>query len=265
MRVRIDSMQKRTWIICGFLITISIVILLLNTLTPFKFLSGFIQTIFVFPKSLIYSVKTGEDTDSVELEKIRGENKKLTKNLIEYEKIKRDNEALRSQFESGTEAQYKLLPARVIGFAGRFSKPNSLIIDKGTRDNVKQKMGVMIDDDLVGVIGKVSNNYSEIILATGKNFSSLGRTAEGNILGVTKGQDDFILFDQADVNGKITTGELILTKGEISSEGFGIPGDLVMGRVSSVNKNESLPYQTAKVESRLAFSKLETVFIILGL
>ena len=45
-------------------------------------------------------------------------------------------------------------------------------------------------------------------------------------------------------------------------EGFGIPQDLIIGRIVSLNKVSSAPFQTAKVESFLSFPRLETVFVV---
>ena len=258
-------MQKKPLIILIVLLLISIFIVFNNNFTPIKFVTGIVERIFEGPKAILTGMKTGDSMDSAQIKKLKDENKALTKKFVDYENMKRDNEALRSQFEDGDTKDYKLLPARVIGFLGKFSFPQSLIINKGEKDSIKKGMAVIIDNKLIGKISKVSVDYSEITLITSPDFTGLARSSENSAPGIVNGAHDFVLFNRVDVNEKLTVGEFVLTKGEVNSEGFGAPPDLIIGKIASVNKTESLPFQTAKVESDIQFSKLSTVFVILGL
>lgn len=252
--------------ILGIFLLFSILVLLNNNFPPVSFLAGVIQNIFVFPKSVFYQAKTGIIGEDIpEIKKLKDENNILRSKLAEYQRVKKDNEALKSQFETGTNQGFNLMPARVIGFLGSFSKPNALIIDLGKTSGIKKNMAVISGVNLVGKINFVSSSYSQVLLPQNSSFSTLGKTDEGQVLGVVSGKEDFILFERVSVNEKITIGETLLSKGEVNQEGVGIPPDLVIGKVESVNKNESLPFQTAKIESLLSFPKLSTVFVIKSL
>jgi len=258
-------MKKQPLILLAVFLFASILIFLNNDFPAVKFLSNVTQTVFSPPKALLYDLRVFISRgDGAELRKIKEENTRLSEKLIEFQRLKGDNEALRSQFETAETKKFNLLPARVIGFLGRFSSPVSLIIDRGQRHGVKVGMAVVLQNNLVGKIIQVSPSYSQVILPLNEKFSVLGKTAEGNVPGVTRGVEDFILLDRVHVNEKITPGELILTKGEINEKGFGVPPDFIIGHVSSVNKNESLPFQTAKIEALVSFSKLNLVFILLS-
>lgn len=258
-------MQKKTTIVIGVLIFFCIVIFFARSTPPILFTSGVFQNLFSIPKSFIYDFRGNGSQESGQIKKLIEENKNLSKKLLEFERIKKDNDAFRSQFETEQAKQYKLLPAKVIGFGGSFSNPTTLVIDKGTSDGVKKDMAVISDNNLVGKIGEVSQNYSQLILPVSKKFMTLGKTSEGQLLGVVSGTGDFIFFDRVETTKTLTNGETVLTKGEVNSSGAGVPPDFVIGKISSVNKNESLPFQNAKIESIIQFSRLYTVFVVLGL
>lgn len=259
-------MKKRIYILIVVLLSSSILIFLTRNSKIISSLSGILQTIFVAPKSFLYGVKVGiGNKDSEEIEKLKEENANSIKKLAEFERVKRDNEALRSQFETGETRTFRLLPAHVIGFLGKFSDPTILIIDKGSKDGLAKDMAVIVKTNLVGKIGKVSPSYSQVILTVSEEFSTLGKTGEALVPGVVEGEGDFILFDKVLVTENIPTGDLLLTKGEINERGYGIPPDLIIGKIASVNKNERLPFQTAKAENIINNSKLETVFVVLGI
>lgn len=258
-------MKKQPLILLAIFLFASILIFLNNGFPGVKFFSNITQTVFSPPKSLLYDLRVFiSREDAPELKKIKEENAKLSEKLIEFQRLKGDNEALTSQFETSETKEFNLLPAHVIGFLGRFSSPASLIIDRGEKHGIKAGMAVIFKNNLVGKIIQVSPSYSQVILPLNEKFSVIGKTTEGDIPGVIKGEEDFILLDRVHVNEKITLGELILTKGEINEKGFGVPPDFIIGRVISVNKNESLPFQTAKVEALIPFSKLNQVFILLS-
>lgn len=260
-------MQKNSLIILVFLIFVSIVLLFNNSFPPVKAFSEISQNIFTSSKEYLYGIKIGifDDVENKEIEKLKRENQELTKKLIDIENIKLDNEALRSQFESGSTLKYKMLPANVIGYLGKFSYPASLIIDQGNLKGLFPGMAVIVGNQLVGKIGRVSGAYSEVILVNNNNFTGLGISSENNAPGIIVGAADFAVFERVDVSETLTEGETVLTKGEINDKGYGIPPDLIVGKISSINKSETLPFQTAKVESEVQFSKLHKVFVITGL
>lgn len=257
-------MQKRLVVPLLFFSVFAILILLSNNFPALRFISGAIQSIFRAPKSLIYGLKTG-DTDSLQVKKLKDENAKLVQKLIDYDRTLRDNEALRSQFESSEARRYKLMPARILGFSGSFTFPASLVIDRGVSDGIKVNMSVLMQNNLIGKIARVETSYSQVLLLLNGAFTSLAKTSDTNAAGIVRGNDDFILLDHVSVNDTLNTGSILLTAGDIDDSGVGIPPDLVIGKIVSVNRSPSLPFQTAKVESSIKFGQLENVFVVIGL
>lgn len=258
-------MRRYTLIPIGIFILFSILIFFNNNSAPVKFITGFVEDIFSAPKAFLYKVKTGGESSNDEIKKIKEENQRYVKKFIEFERVKKDNEALRSQFEAGTTKNYKLMPAHVIGFLGRSQIPSSLIVDRGKADGIKTEMAVIVAQNLIGKIGKVSQNYSEVVLVNNKNFSTLAETADQDATGVISGQEDFILFDRVAVNENIASGQIVIAKGEVNDKGFGSPPDFIIGKIVSVSRSESLPFQTAKVEPSTDVLRLNMLFIITAL
>lgn len=230
-------------------------------ITSIPILSNLAQKIAGPPKSLLYQTKViqGDNKDKELLE----ENEKLRQKIVDYERVKRDNQVLRDQFETQETHEFTLLPARILGSLGSFSNPSALIIDQGGKSGVKRGMAAVVKSNLLGKVETVSENYSKISLTHNEKFSTLARSSETNALGVARGVEDFILFDQVSINDNISIGQLLLTRGEINEEGFGIPPDFIIGKISEVDKNESLPNQSAKVEAITDASRIDMVFIIL--
>src|SRR3989344_8287008 len=144
-------MRKRAFLPVGIFILLSILIFLNNNSAPVKFITGFVQDIFSAPKTFLYGLKTNSRGDgNIEIRNLKEENARLVKKFIEFERIKKDNEALRSQFEAETAKNYRLIPAHVIGFLGKFQFPSSLIVDRGEVDGIKTEMAAIVGQNLVG-------------------------------------------------------------------------------------------------------------------
>ncbi|HVT00941.1 MAG TPA: rod shape-determining protein MreC [Patescibacteria group bacterium] len=255
-------MQKK-YIAVVVIFVLIILILLANTFTPIKLFSAGIEKIFQGPKIAIYGIKVGMSRDdSKEVASLKSENSSLVKKMADYEKLKEDNDALRSQFETTDTKQYPLLVANILGFSGSFTNPQTLTIDKGEKDGVKPGMAVIFGNNLVGIIKQPEDFYSKIDLVINQDFTAIAEVPGNNALGIARGQIDFILFDRVPINSKVSKGDIVLTKGEIGG-GKLIPKGLVIGKVTALSKNENLPFQTAKIESQINFTNLSTVFIIL--
>lgn len=225
-------------------------------------ISSLVQQIASPAKSLLYQMRVIRSDDKNKMQS--SENEKLRQKIVDYERLKRDNQVLRDQFETSAMQEFTLLPARILGSQGTFTSPSALIIDQGERSGVARGMAVVLKSNLLGKVEMVSENYSKINLTHNQKFETLARTSETNALGVARGTGDFILFDQVSINDSIKTGQLLLTRGEINEEGFGIPPDFIIGEIASINRNESLPNQSAKVENIIDTSRIYMVFVIIS-
>lgn len=189
-------------------------------------------------------------------------NLELLSRIASFEKLKKENAALSDQFQTSYPPSYHLLKADIVGapsFIPGVSAPNVFIINKGLKDNLKVGMAIVVKDNLMGVISQVSANLSKADLVSNSSLSFTAKTQNG-ASGLVRGGANLTL-ENILLSENIAAGELVLTKGDINSDGVGIPPDLIVGEIISVEKNPSNLFQKAKLESAVNFVNLSTVFV----
>lgn len=207
--------------------------------------------------SLVYASSKPSAFDTLTLE-----NNKLREQLAQMDAIKNDNQALRSQFQDTVFSPQQLLPVKIIGFSGSIDSPTVLISDQGTKSGVAPHQAVILGHTLVGEIGNVTPFNSEIILTNNKNFRTLGTSSDNKSSGIVTGQEDFILLDHVVITDTIPKNGTVVSKGEQNESGVGIPAGLVIGKIISINKSETEPFQSAIMKPLIDFRKLTTVFVV---
>jgi rod shape-determining protein MreC len=252
-------MQKKKNFIPVFLILfiLSILLFILASTGSLRGLVSFFENGTVSLQKTVFGFARRDNASQSEIEELRQENVKLATELAK--KSNQDNEinALRDQFQTQRPASDKLMPASVIG-----TMTNRIIIDKGEVDSVRKGSVVVYKDNLIGRIGRTSQHVSVVDLTTSSSILLTAKSINSSSLGVIKGSDNGIILDHVTLSEKLNKGDLILTRGDIDESGSGFPPDLVVGKISTINKKASSLFQTAEVDSLVDFSKLETVFVI---
>jgi len=206
-------------------------------------------------------------SESQQVKKLTQENLELASLLVDQERLKKENAALLSQFQTKDLQTLSLLPSKIVGAPGfipGITTPASFILDKGGKDNVNVGDSVVLENNLVGKIVKVSSYLSKADLITNTSVSFTAKTLNGGI-GVIKGAgEDKMALDNVLLSENINKEDLVLTKGDIQSDGRGIPPDLIVGKIQSVEKVPTNIFQRAEVKSLVNFTKQSIVFIVVG-
>ncbi len=203
-------------------------------------------------------------SESAKVKKLEEANLELLSRVADFEKLKRENAALSDQFQTSYPQSVKLLKAEIIGapsFVPGISTPTFFILNIGAKDNVKKGSAVVVKDNLIGTIVQVSVNLSKVSLIN-SSLSFTAKTQNGAV-GIVKGGGSLTL-ENVLLSENIIIGELVLTKGDVNQDGIGIPADLIVGKIKSVEKNPSDLFQKAEVESFVNFVNLSTVFVYIG-
>lgn len=220
-------------------------------------LAGSVYSAFNF-----FSIPSKDSTIS----KIKEENRELVKKIVSQSVLQKENSALHDQFATTSIRSQTLLPAKIVGaqsFIPGVSNPQSFIIDKGTKDNIKIGNAVIYKDNLVGKIIESNLYFSKVVLITNPSFSSTVKTLRTQAAGVIKGEGGKrIILDNVLQSDDIKASDVILTKGDQDMKEIGLPPDLIVGKLISVNKKPSNLFQKGEVVSLLDFSQLSTVFVI---
>lgn len=205
-------------------------------------------------------------SEDLKIKKLKEENLELLSRVADFEKLKKENAALSDQFQTYYPASYRLLEARIIGapgFVPGASLPGNLILNKGSKDNLKKGMAVVIKDNLVGIISEVSANLSKVNLINNPSFSFTAKLEFG-AQGIVKGTGAGLTLDNVLLSENIKSSEIVYTLGDIDFEGVGVPPDLIVGKITEIEKSPSELFQKAKIESFIDFPKLSTVFVYIN-
>ena len=231
---------------------------LTGLLTP---VSGFFESAFLPFARTLYSVHKTSVPDV-----LTQENQSLHSQLAHLHSLEQDNAALHDQFQAQKMQSSHLLPARIVGAPGFLpgnSAVETYIIDKGKSDGIKPGEAVVYKDSVVGKISQVSVHLSVVTLITNKASTFAAQTSETKSLGVIIGLgNEAMLLTNVVLSDSLKKGDLVMTKGDINSQGIGYPPGLIVGKIIAIDKRSSALFQAAAVETQLDFSKLTQVFII---
>lgn len=201
-----------------------------------------------------------------EIKKLKEENNKLQKQLVEKQILEKENNALRDQFKTVYPKNNFLLPAKIVGSPGFIpgkTQPENFILDRGSKDEIKIGQAVIFQDNLVGRIVKTSLHLSSVIIISNKSFSIATKTSGTGAIGIVRGQGNGeMILGNVLLSESLETSDIILTRGDSDINGLGILPDLIIGKIISIDKNPSALFQTASIKSLLDFAKLETVFVV---
>lgn len=204
------------------------------------------------------------------LKELEETNRQLNQKLSEKKNLELEVAALRDQFQTTNPRSFDLMPAKILGspqFIPGVSKPSQFILDKGQKDGIKVGQAVVFQNYLVGKITSVSKRLAKVSLITSSDFSFTAQTKpEGGsvALGVVAGTGDGeMIFDKVLLSETIKASDTIVTKGDLDVSGLGLPADLLIGEIISVDKKTSSLFQSARIKSFLDFSKLSFVFVLM--
>lgn len=255
------------------IVFVFIFFLILSICALFLSKSGFLDK----PNSILYSLTAFFSRPTYNLfsavtsfgqdSKLRQENLDLSKKIVDEQKLIAENKSLHDQFQTSTPKSLDLLPANVVGaprFLPGITAPEVFIIDVGKKDGVKLGSAIVLKDNLIGKITKISDSLSEVTLLTNSSSKFAAKTASG-VLGIVKGEsNEDIILDNVLLSDSLQKGDFVVTNGDLSMDSTGFPPNLIVGRISSVYKNPSDLFQRAKVESLVNFSKITQVFVVVN-
>ncbi len=179
--------------------------------------------------------------------------------IVELREIKADYTRIAALLNfKNANATMQFLPATVIG-RDTTGLLRSVIIDKGSRDNITVGMPVVTELGLVGRIYRVTANASQVQLVTDTNSYINARLqtsrGEGSIAG-TAGGDLRMMF--ISLGDQVKDGDSVVTSGI----GGKFPRGIVIGQVTNSRLDDSKLFQEAQVRSLVDFNRLEIVLIV---
>ncbi len=185
------------------------------------------------------------------------ENQALRGQIAASAELKKENEDLRSALNIGLEKDFELELAQI---TGKDVSQDSILVDKGSKDGILKGFPVITSQKiLLGRIGEVYENFSEVILISNKESSFSAEIQDKDASGIVKGEGNLRLyFALIPKNKEILEAELVVT----TALGGIFPKGLLAGEITEVKKTDIQPFQTAEIKPSFQMDELDSVFII---
>jgi len=192
-----------------------------------------------------------------ENDSLRSENQNLLSQIAGLKELEKENETLRNALEIGLEKDFQLMLCNV---TGKDFSQDSILIDKGSKDGVLKDLPVISEQKVVvGKIGEVYDNFSEVILISNKKSSFDAKIAEKDIAGLVRGRGSSGVYLDLIPKGKeVVAGDLIVS----TSLGGVFPKGLLVGTVKEVKKSDVEVFQIAEIEPSFNIGNANSLFII---
>lgn len=186
------------------------------------------------------------------------ENLNLQSELAKLSEVQYENEILKKELGfSQNEKRFNLIPAKIIGrSANGYFK--SCVINKGANEGVQKGDAVVSQGFLVGVIGEVRQDNSDVTLIT--DFNSLIPVVlqQSRGTGLLRGGLQGLVIEDVPLNTENIAGETVITSGL----GGLIPDGIAVGKTQKVVSKAGEIFQRIAVISPIDFSTLEILFVV---
>lgn len=142
---------------------------------------------------------------------------------------------------------------------------NTVTIDAGSQQGIREKQMVVTARGLVGQVRLVTRDTATVLLITDLNSSVGARVQRTGWTGIIKGKagprlELVFLPGEADLK----PGDVIVTSGlDAGSSVFRVK-DIVIGTVERVRTNENTSMKSATVRPSVDFRRLQEVFVLTG-
>lgn len=254
------------------IVFLTILVILTNIDTnKFSYIEGLgnklvmpMQNGLIYLKNKINSNNTFfENIDKLDEENanLKKENEELKTKLSELEIIKAENTTLRAYANLADQYRdYKTVPAYIIS-KNLSNLSETMVINVGTDDGVKENMAVISADGIVGHTISVTNKTAKVqpIIDTASSVSGTMHISRDNLM--VKG----ILNEKNKLRAVYINAEANLVLNDVvETSGLGgiYPKGLKIGILKEIIETANVTEKYAIIETAVDFSKLETVLVI---
>jgi len=155
---------------------------------------------------------------------------------------------------------YKFTPAKVIKNSYAASN-NILLINKGTKDSLKEDLGVINSKGIIGIIDNVSRNYATVISILNTNVKISAELKKTNHFGTLtwdgKSAQFTQLFDVPKI-APVNIGDTIITSGRSAIFPKGIP----VGVIQDFKLDDAENYYEINIKLFNDMTNIEHVYVI---
>lgn len=187
------------------------------------------------------------------------QNQKLLAQNAKLSGVDAENQNLREQLKLLPQSKFELEGAFIIS-RDPHGLGNWIEIDKGKNFGIETGMPAIVSDGiLVGKVGEVFENTSQIILLSNPQSLINGMDVQTGAKGIIQGE-----YQLGSVLNMVLPGDALNEGDDVVSSGSGgsLPKGLLIGKVEKVGVSGDGLFQQAVLTLPIKFSRLETVFVI---
>ena len=209
-----------------------------------------------------------DSTDGRDLKTLLAQSQETNANLLKdnarLHETEAENKTLRDYLNFFTANKLDYVVANVVSrevVSQAASERNKLIINKGFKDGVRENLVVVNNLGLVvGRITKIKENLSEVSLLLDQNCRlAVSIQGEEGVAGIATGESGLtVKVGFIPQTKNIAKDELVVTSGLEND----VPGGLVIGKVSQIDKASNELWQEAVVEPSADLDNLKIVSVI---
>jgi len=248
--------EFRTYVILCGLVVLSIILIALNDNPQIKQIRTISTVVFGAMQEKLSFIPTYFGLDS-ENKLLRRINIELADEAQRLREAKLENLRLRQLLEMKSQLPYIFTAGRVINKNLSLMR-NTLTIDIGLADGIQERMPVVSNGGLVGVITSVSMHYSIVNILINTDFRVSAKIQRSRVDGIVAWDGKAFTLKNIPKMRDIKIGDLITT----SEYGNTFPSNIRIGIVDNVHDQESSLFKTITMTPSVDFVKLEEVFVI---
>lgn len=191
---------------------------------------------------------------------LRLKNSQLEAELAKLNSVQGENDTLRQDLSfKKTRTDLKLTPAEVLSFSptGQYQ---SLTINQGSRDGLKENQAVVSNGFLIGKIHQVATSSAEVWLITNRNLITPVVLTGSQTVGLLSGGVRGLVVENIPLDTKVSVGESVVTS---SLEGI-YPSGIAIGKVEEIISTPEDIFLTLRISTPADFGNLTVLFVVTG-
>jgi rod shape-determining protein MreC len=151
-----------------------------------------------------------------------------------------------------------MIAAQVIG-RDATNRYRAIILNKGESDGIKPDMGVVTPAGVVGRVVKTTGATSVVLLMTDPTNAIAGLIQRTRDEGIVEGtQQGLAQLKYIPLLSTLRDGDRVVTSGLVG----GFPRGLVIGTITSIDKQEGALFQSAELMPEVDVGRVEEVLVI---
>ena len=169
-------------------------------------------------------------------------------------------DTLKVEVDTGRTNQYKLHSAQVINNSINKNR-NFFTLNKGAKDGIKPHQGVLTTRGIVGIVRRVSDNYSVAMSLLNRQSKVSGKISRNGYFGTLSWRsDDPTVLELSDIpkHANLIQGDSIMTSGFSTI----FPPNIMVGRLENFVIEPGSNFFTSKVKLAEDLSNLNYVFVV---